>query len=138
MPEEIDKSSAWVNEFLIKLEAAANNVLTVDLGNGLTIKAEITSELKDFFLENRFLLIKIGKETFKSFLFLISQKKDEDAFMLLLNKMNADELISRMNSNALSLGQYTTNVENFISKIKIFLLNESLRIAVKALLAILI
>lgn len=128
---------AWVNNFLAKITASTNGILEVDLGNGQTIKAQIEDDLKQFFVSNASLLSRVGKETFKNFLFLIHQNRDEDAFMLLLAKMDADDLIAALKQEAGEMDQYNTMMEKFIDQAKQFLINASLRLASKALLALL-
>lgn len=129
--------STWVEEFLVKVGASVNGVLEVDVG-GQTIKAQLEDDVKTFLLGNKLLLVRLGKESFRNFLFLVHQKRDEEAFMLLLAKMDADQLISVLKQDAAELSQYNTMMENFIAKVKQLLISTSLRLASKALFAMLL
>lgn len=129
--------TTWVDQFLAKLTAASDNILKVDIG-GTTIKAEISDDLKQFFLENKSLLVRVGKEAFGNFLFLIHQNKDEQAFMILLAKMDADELIAALKQEASEMAAYNALMEKFISQVKKLLVSTGLRLASKALLALLL
>ena len=127
----------WVEELIKRLEQAVNGVLRVEIG-GQQIVAQITPDLISFFKSNRDLLVRVGKETFRSFLILISEKKEEQAFGLLLAKMEADDIILRMEMNAQELHELNVLKEKFISTLEKFLLNTLLPTVAKIIFALLI
>lgn len=126
----------WTDNFLSHINAIEDNLLKVEIG-GVPVVVAFSDELKEFFNDNKALLTRIGKDTFKAFLALIHEKRDEEAFLLLLQKMSVDEIIARMNQNAAALAKANTEMEAFISKVKEFLKQAMLRIATKALLGVL-
>jgi len=127
----------WVEELIRRLEQAVNGILKVEIG-GQQIVAQITPDLVAFFKSNRTLLIRVGKETFRSFLILISEKKEEKAFGLLLAKMDADDIILRMEMNADELHELNVLKETFLNTLQKFLLNTLLPTVAKVLFALLI
>lgn len=129
--------SDWVTKLVQRLEAIEDQILTVEVG-GTPVVVAFSDDLKEFFIGNQALLRRIGKETFKSFLALIHEKRDEEAFLLLLQKMSVDDIIARMNQNAATLAKYNDQMEEFIAKVKKFLINSVLRIASKGLLGLIV
>jgi len=129
-----ERDSAWVDLFLYKLETLKNGVLEVEI-NGKTVAAVIADELKDFFKENKELLIRLGKEHFKAFLMYIHQKKEEEAFLVLLQSMNVEQLIATLKGETESLKQYNDDMDQFIKKLKKFATTILLPITAKVLLA---
>jgi len=127
----------WVDEFLTRIEAAVDGVLEVEVG-GEKIVAEIGDDLVKFFKGNRKLLLRVGKSTFRSFLLLLSEKKEEQAFNLLLAKMDAEDLILRMEQNADALQEYNDTRKDFYDALKKFALNTLVPTLAKALVGLLI
>lgn len=127
----------WVTDFTNRLNVIEDQVLSVEIA-GVPVVVAFSDELKDFFLKNQALLRRIGKDTFKSFLALIHEKRDEEAFMLLLQKMSIDEIIARMKQNAATLKKNNDDMEAFIAKVKDLLVSSMLRIASKALIGLII
>ncbi len=107
----------WVDEIIAKLEGATGGVLEVKIGNE-TISTIVGDEFIKFFKDNKVLLIRLGKDMFRSFLLLIHEKRDEEAFQLLLSRMEADEIIARMRINASQLAQLNQDHDNFIAALK--------------------
>jgi hypothetical protein len=87
---------------------------------------------------NKELLLRVGKDVFRSFLLLINEKRDEQAFGLLLAKMDADNIILRMEMNATSLSELNKNQETFIASLKKLISDTLLPITVKVLIGLLI
>jgi len=136
-PRRIYTMSNWVDEFLTRIEAAVDGVLEIEVG-GQKIVAEIGDDLVDFFKKSRKLLLRVGKSTFRSFLLLLSEKKEEQAFNLLLAKMDAEDLILRMEQNADALQEYNDNRKDFYDALKKFALNTLAPTLAKALVGLLI
>jgi len=107
----------WVDEVVAKLEGAAGGVLEVKIGDE-TISTVVGDAIIKFFKDNKILLIRLGKDLFRSFLLLIHEKRDEEAFQLLLSRMQADEIIARMRMNAAQLAQLNNDHDNFMIALK--------------------
>jgi hypothetical protein len=127
----------WIEEFIARLEQATNGILKVEIG-GQPVVAQISSDLIAFFKQNRALLVRVGKETFRSFLVLISERKEEQAFNLLLAKMDADDIILRMEMNAQELQQLNATKEEFLVVLRKFLVSTMLPMVAKVLFALLV
>ena len=127
----------WVEEFLARLESATNGVLEVKI-DGKKIAAKVGDDLSKFFKDNRKLLVRIGKDTFKSFLLLVYEKKNEEAFQLLLAKMSADEIILRMEQNASELKELNDRRDVFVNKLKSFATKTLLPTTVKLVLKLIL
>jgi hypothetical protein len=126
----------WVDELLSRLENAKDGILEVEVG-GQKIVAEIGEDVLLFFKQNKAMLLRLGKDTFRSFLLLIHEKRDEEAFNLLLSKMNAEDIIARMEFNANQLGEYNDNRDKFIAAVKKFVVSALLPTIAKALFGLL-
>lgn len=126
----------WVEEFITKLEAATNGVLTARIG-GVDVVATISDDLRKFFRDNKPLLRRVGKDAFRSFLLLLHEGKDEQAFNLLLGKMDAEEIILRMEQNAEVLKEYNSTRKDFLESLRKFGIS-MLPILCKVLIGILI
>lgn len=127
----------WVDNFLAHLDAATDGILSVKIGR-TTVSARITKDLAEFFKDNKDLLSRVGKETFRSFLLLIHEKKDEQAFNLLLAKMDADDIILRMEINAQEMGKVNKTRSDFLESLKELVLNKLLPTAAKVLAVLLL
>jgi hypothetical protein len=132
-----NKDFTWVDEFLAKLENTKNGILEVDIG-GTKIAAVISDDLKDFFKENRTLLVSLGKDLFKSFLMYIYEKKEEEAFMVLLQKMSVEQMIASLKGDVESLKKYNDDMDLFVKKLKKFATSVLLPLTAKVLLAALL
>ena len=104
----------WVTQVVAKLETAKNGVLNVEVG-GVPVVATFGPEVITFFKDNQVLLTRLGQETFANFLILLQAKKEEQAFNLLLAKMEADQIIARMQMNAQVLQQYQDHQDAFVA-----------------------
>ena len=104
----------WVTQVVAKLETAKNGVLSVEVG-GVPVVATFGPEVITFFKDNQVLLTRLGQETFANFLILLQAKKEEQAFNLLLAKMEADQIIARMQMNAQVLQQYQDHMDAFVA-----------------------
>jgi hypothetical protein len=127
----------WVDELIAKLHGAANGVLEVEFG-GQKVSAVLGKEVVEWFKDNRLMLIRIGRETFKGFLMLLHEKKEEQAFNLLLSKFEADDIIARMKMNAAELKQDNDLRDQFIQSLKKFALQVLTGVASKIVIGLLI
>jgi hypothetical protein len=127
----------WIDEFIIKLETSINGIINVQIG-GQSVVAQISPACIQFFKNNRQMLISVGREAFKNFLFLVSEKKNEEAFNVLLQGMSVDDIIARMGYNGEQLAQANKLKEDFIKSLKDFVIKSLTPIALKALWGLLI
>jgi hypothetical protein len=127
----------WVTQVVAKLETAKNGVLSVEIG-GVPVVATFGPEVIIFFKDNRILLTRLGQESFANFLILLQAKKEEQAFNLLLAKMDADEIIARMEMNATVLHEYNTNKDLFVVAVKKWVIASLAPALLKVLIGLLI
>lgn len=135
--KSISSAVTWVDELVAKLDGATNGVLEVEVG-GEKISAIIGTAAIQFFKDNKPLLIRLGKDLFKSFLLLLSEKKEEQAFNLILAKMDADAIIARMTMNASELHNLNNDHDQFIVALKKWALTALTQAATKILIGLLI
>lgn len=110
----------WVMELINKLEAAKDGKIAVEI-DGQVLWAKFTPDLIKFFKDNKGMLLRVGRETFRGFLMLLHEKKNSEAFNLLLGKMSADDIIARIGQNAEALKQENDLRDDFIKSIENFL-----------------
>jgi len=109
--------NGWVDELIAKLDAATGGILEVKIGNE-TVSAFVGEEVVNFFNTNKILLIRLGKDLFRSFLLLLHEKRDEEAFNILLSKMEADQIIGRMLMNAAQLQEMNDDYDKFMAALR--------------------
>jgi len=134
---DAQKDIDWVTQFIAKLEESTDGVLTATIG-GVPIVSTFGPEVLLFFKENKILLVRIGKEAFCNFLLLVHQKREEEAFRILLDKMSSEEIIARLNMDAAVLAQYTDDREKFIAATKKWALTSLAPVVIKILLGLII
>lgn len=127
----------WIEELIAKMEACVGGVMQVKIGDQLFV-AQVQQDLVDYFKANKTILEKVGKSTFRSFLLLINEKKEAQAFNLLLAKMDADDIIARIESNTQSLSQQNTLNEQFVQSLSNFLLKKLAPTMLKVLIGVLL
>ena len=127
----------WVEEFLARLEASTDGIMSVKI-DGQTLKTKLGRDFISFFRNNHKLLLMIGKDVFRSFLLLVYEKKTEEAFLLLLSKMDAEAIILRMEQNGKALKELNDRRKEFYSKLKEFTLETLTPTLAKAIIKILI
>lgn len=132
-----EKEINWVDEFLARISTVKNDVLEIDIG-GQKIAAVLSSDLIKFFNENKDLLLRLGKDHFKAFLMCVYEKKEEEAFLILMQKMSVDQMISSMKGEAESFKIYNDNMDEFVKKLKKFVVYTLFPLTAKVLLAALV
>lgn len=123
MADDIDvvttsKDASWVEQVISMFEVS-NGSLTISI-DGTPITIPIEQDLISFFTTNKALLVRVGQETFQNFLMLLNEKKDEAAYDLLLAKMNADDMIAKMNADATELQKMNDDWDQFMIQLKTF------------------
>lgn len=119
--DSIIQDNSWVDTIIAKLSMATDGILKVQIGNE-TLSAYLGAEAIQFFKDNKPLLIRVGLDSFAQFLQLVTEKKKEEAFMVLLSKMNADDIIATLNMNADELKQHNDLHDQFIKALEQFAL----------------
>jgi len=127
----------WVEQLVAKLQFAPDGVLTVDMGDGKVTSVTITPDILQFFVTNKDLLARLGKDTFKAFLLLVNEKKQEQAFQLVLAQMTANDIIDRMNQNAGALQQANDDHDKFMAALWNFVLKTLAPAALKLVISLL-
>jgi len=127
----------WVEEMITKMEIAVGGVMQIKIGDQFVV-AQVSQDVVAYFKANKKLLEKVGKSVFRSFLLLINEKKQEQAFNLLLAKMDAEDIIARLEANNQSLDQETTTNEQFVHSVTDFALNKLAPTLIKVLIGLLL
>lgn len=132
-----DTSTDWVGTLIVKLETATTGVLDFEVG-GVPINAQLGIALIQFLKTNKDFLIKLGQDDFVDFLYLLHEKKEEEAFLLLSAKMDADDIISKMEADAGALQQLNDAHDKFVADLIDFGKTAVLPTLAKALIGLLI
>jgi hypothetical protein len=114
-----DTTTDWVSEIIVKLVAATNGVLQVEIG-GVMVNAELGKGIIQFLTANKDFLLRLGQESFSDFLYLLKEKKEEEAFQFLALRMNADDIIAQIEAEAGSLAQANDDYDQFIADLIAF------------------
>ena len=67
---------------------------------------------------------------------MLSEKKDDQAFLALVSKMNADDIIARLNLDAVTLAQQCKDRDALVASLEKLLVSTLEQMAVKGLLAL--
>ena len=126
----------WVEQTIAKLQVASNGVLQFQVG-GVNVSAALGQSAALWLISNRMMLVRLGKQTFCDFLMLIHEKKNEEAFQLLLSKMDAEDIINRLNMDAQALKQSNDDHDQFVTSLQQFALNTLEQMGPKILLGLL-
>jgi hypothetical protein len=127
----------WVDELIARLEASKDGEIAVEI-SGQVLVAKFTPDLTKFFKDNQALLLRVGKETFRSFIVLLHEKKNSEAFNLLLAKMSADDIIARINQNSDALQQQNELNEKLMKALETWFIRTLAPHALKVLLGMLL
>lgn len=110
--DAVSDTSNWVDTVIAKLESATNGVLTVQV-DGQTLQAVLGADVVAYFKTNKTLLLSLGLEMFKNFIVLVTEKKQEEAFNILVQAMDADAIIARLNMDAAQIQKYNDDLDAF-------------------------
>jgi len=131
-----DSNDDWVTQLMAKLQTITNGKLDVTI-NGKLVEVPISQDLIQFFLANKQVLTTLGLDLFRQFLDLLQEKKQQDAFDLLLSAMSIDEMINRLNMDAAQLASDNQHRDDFIAALEKFAEDELVGLAGKAIMALL-
>jgi hypothetical protein len=124
----------WVDSLVTQLEANGGKfVASID---GQTVLVTVGKPIALFCVENQVMLRKVGQATFRHMLDLMSEKKNEEAFMLLLKGMNPDDIIDHMNGNSDELAADTDQRKAFWDKLESLALTIGKSIILKAIVGL--
>jgi len=127
----------WVDELVAKLTASVDGTIQVQLG-GETVSAFFGKQTIEWFKNNKILLLRVGKRAFKDFLMLLAEKKEEQAFALLLEKMDAENIIARMNMNSAMLKDDNNLHDQFVASLKKFVVTTLTALAAKVIIGLIV
>lgn len=94
----------WFDSMIGSAKESQQTPLTVTK-DGSELKVEITNAVIEYMIANRFMIISVGKDTFKQFLLLCSNGQDIAALRLVYEKMDTSMLIDQYKDNAVKLAE---------------------------------
>ena len=97
----------WFDEFIQRAQSPVK--IRNITGEELLIK--ISQELLRFLMENRYLIIKIGKDKFQEFLKLAADNKVFDALVKIYENVSNANLIAQYQGNAVMLAEIAVQLE---------------------------
>lgn len=123
----------WVSDLLAKIKTT-DGVVQVQQPDGTTVSVQLGPDIVQFLTDNADLISMMGADAFKEFLTLVSEKKTDEAFSLLLKEMTPDQIIAQMNANAGELADYNDSWDAFVKEFEAFSISLLENAASKALL----
>jgi DNA-binding FadR family transcriptional regulator len=129
--------SNWVEVVIARLESSADGVIELQIG-GESVVATFGPDIIRFFKENKGVLTRMGLQTFRDFVTLLSEKKEEEAFNLMAEQMEAEDIIIMINMTADELRAHNDTRDRFYDALKKFMMKLLSSAASKILLAILL
>ena len=112
----------WVEKLIVAMEGSVGGILKIKVDNQV-VQALIQPEVIAFFKTNHAVLYKMGKQSFLDFLGLLQQNKRDEAFHLILQSMDAEDIIARMEMDTEELKEWNENRERFNAALQDFALN---------------
>lgn len=100
-------SSTWFDDLITRLEEslASGEEISWKGFDGETVLIEIKKELIDLIKDNRSMLVRIGRDTFKEFLQLWSKREEFEALVVVYDKLDNTELISKYKEDSAKLAE---------------------------------
>jgi hypothetical protein len=110
-------SDTWFDDLVTRLEEslASGEKISWKGFDGDTVLIEIKNELVDLIKDNRSMLVRIGRDTFKRFLQLWSERKEFDALVVVYDKLDNTELISKYKEDSARLAEVAAQIQAEIS-----------------------
>lgn len=125
----------WVDNLVSQLEENGGKfVASID---GQAVLVTVGKPIALFCVENQVMLRKVGQSTFKEMLDLMSEQKNEEAFMLLLKSMSPQDVIDHMNQNSAEQAADTDQRKAFWDKLEKLALSVGQSIILKAIVGLL-
>jgi hypothetical protein len=106
-------SDTWFDDLVTRLEEslASGEKISWKGFDGDTVLIEIKNELVDLIKDNRSMLVRIGRDTFKRFLQLWSERKEFDALVVVYDKLDNTELISKYKEDSARLAEVAAQIQ---------------------------
>lgn len=133
----MDDSATWVDNVVSHITSSADGILTYQIG-GVQVSTEVGLATLKFFKERKEFLLRLGLETFRDFLYLVHTKRNEEAFLLISSKMDADDIITQLALDAESLKEHNDNFDQFKVELWDFVKIVLVPIVTKVLIGLLI
>ena len=102
-PKALDDK--WFNQMVDAAKASSTNPIPVKDRDGNDLLVKVTQGVLEYMIANRYMIIKVGKDTFKQFLMLCSDGKDLAALKLIYSQMDTSDLINQYKDNAVKLAE---------------------------------
>jgi hypothetical protein len=109
----------WVEQVIAKLQGSSSSIMQLQVGDQ-NVVATLAPEFIQFFQQNKALLLRMGLDCFQQFVMLISEHKEEEAFDLVAQKMDADDIIAKINMTANELQQHNDLMDQWEASLKQF------------------
>jgi hypothetical protein len=100
-----DLDDRWFDQMISVASASQNNPIAVKDKDGNDLQVQITKVVIEYMVANRFMILKVGKDTFKQFLLLCSDGQDLAALKLIYSNMDTAALINQYKENAVKLAE---------------------------------
>jgi hypothetical protein len=102
MSNQIDDK--WFDNFIDDAKRSKDEPITVNK-DGEDLKISIQNAIIEYMVANRFIIVKVGRDTFKQFLLLLSKGQDIGALRVIYEQMDTSDLIDKYRENAVKLAE---------------------------------
>jgi predicted CoA-binding protein len=100
-----DLDEQWFNNMISGAKDSQTTPITVKDINGNDLEVKITYAVIEYMIENRFMILTVGKDLFKQFLLLCSNGQDLAALKLIYSNIDTAVLINQYKENAVKLAE---------------------------------
>jgi len=100
-----DLDDKWFDNMISGATASQETPIAVKDRDGNDLQVQITNAVIEYMIANRFMILKVGKDTFKQFLLLCSNGQDLAALKLIYSGMDTTALINQYKENAVKLAE---------------------------------
>jgi len=100
-----DLDDRWFDQMITGATASQETPIAVKDRDGNDLQIKITTAVIEYMVANRFMILKVGKDTFKQFLLLCSDGQDLAALKLIYSNMDTAALINQYKENAVKLAE---------------------------------
>jgi hypothetical protein len=95
----------WFDDMISGATASQETPIAVKDRDGNDLQVQITNAVIEYMITNRFMILKVGKDTFRQFLLLCSNGQDLAALKLIYSGMDTAALINQYRENAVKLAE---------------------------------
>jgi len=100
-----DLDDRWFDQMISRATTSQETPIAVKNKDGNDLQVSITNAFIEYMVANRFMILKVGKDTFKQFLLLCSDGQDLAALKLIYSNMDTTTLINQYKENAVKLAE---------------------------------